>query len=130
MCHHFSPDRGHLSRLRLSPGGVSSLTDEHLYHCPRSIQYLDVALTESMAPSSALPIGASRAVSELLPLHVDPSSFSSGLLNSVLALLVSTAGDGEQYDEELIDLPVQGFIIVYADDTFNLSSSAREQVLT
>jgi len=74
---------------------------------------------ESMAPSSALPIGASRVVSELLPLHVDPSSPSSGLLNSVLALLASTASDGEQYDEELIDLPVHGFIIVTAIDIPN-----------
>jgi len=69
-----------------------------------------------MAPSSALPIGASRTVSELLPLHIDPSSPSSGLLNSVLALLASTASDGEQYDEEIADLPVQGFIIVYVND--------------
>ena len=66
-----------------------------------------------MAPSSALPIGASRTVDELLPLHVDPSSPSSGILNSVLALLASTASDGEQYDEEVVDLPVHGFIIVY-----------------
>lgn len=71
-----------------------------------------------MAPSSALPIGASRAVSELLPLHVDPSSPSSGVLNSVLALLASAASDGEQYDEELIDLPFQGFIIVYVNHIF------------
>lgn len=74
-----------------------------------------------MAPSSALPIGASRTVSELLPLHVDLSSPSSGLLNSVLALLASTASDGEQYDEEIVDLPVQGFIIVYVKDIFDLS---------
>lgn len=70
-----------------------------------------------MAPSSALPIGASRAVSELLPLHVDPSSPSSGVLNSVLALLASTTSDGEQYDEELVDLPIRGFIIVYVNST-------------
>ena len=73
-----------------------------------------------MAPSSALPIGASRTVSELLPLHIEPSSPSSGLLNSVLALLASTASDGEQYDEELADLPVQGFIIVYVGKIFDL----------
>jgi polyribonucleotide 5'-hydroxyl-kinase len=72
-----------------------------------------------MAPSSALPIGASRTVSELLPLHIEPSSPSSGLLNSVLALLASTANDGEQYDEELTDLPVQGFVIVYVGDIFD-----------
>jgi len=82
--------------------------------------------TESMAPSSALPIGASRTVSELLPLHVDPSSSSSGLLNSVLALLASTAGDGEHYDEEIADLPVQGFIIVYVGDVFGLSAPVRD----
>jgi polyribonucleotide 5'-hydroxyl-kinase len=74
-----------------------------------------------MAPSSALPIGASRAVSELLPLHVDLSSPSSGVLNSVLALLASTASDGEQYDEELIDLPVRGFVIVYVNHMFKAS---------
>lgn len=88
---------------------------------------LDLTRTESMAPSSALPIGASRAVSELLPLHVDPSSPSSGLLNSVLALLASTAGDGEQYDEEIADLPVQGFIIVYVNDMFNFSAHRSER---
>ena len=93
------------------------------------MRYLDFALIESMAPSSALPIGASRAVSELLPLHVDPSSPSSGLLNSVLALLASAASDGEQYDEELVDLPVQGFIIVYVHDIFNLSTPVREETL-
>ena len=82
-----------------------------------------------MAPSSALPIGASRAVSELLPLHIDPSSPSSGLLNSVLALLTSTAGDGEQYDEEIADLPVQGFIIVYVNDVFDRSTPVREEML-
>lgn len=82
--------------------------------------------TESMAPSSALPIGASRAVSELLPLHVDPSSPSSGVLNSVLALLATTASDGEQYDEEIVDLPVYGFIIVCVNDTiFTWSNNRR-----
>lgn len=93
------------------------------------MRYPDFALIESMAPSSALPIGASRAVSELLPLHIDPASPSSGLLNSVLALLASTASDGEQYDEELVDLPVQGFIIVYVYDTLNPSTPVREETL-
>lgn len=82
-----------------------------------------------MAPSSALPIGASRAVSELLPLHVDPSSPSSGLLNSVLALLATAASDGEQYDEEIVDLPVQGFIIVYVNDCLDLSTPVRKEML-
>lgn len=82
-----------------------------------------------MAPSSALPIGASRAVSELLPLHIDPSSPSSGLLNSVLALLASTAGDGEHYDEEIVDLPVQGFIIVYVNNMSDRPTPVREEIL-
>lgn len=83
-----------------------------------------------MAPSSALPIGASRAVSELLPLHVDPSSPSSGVLNSVLALLTSTASDGEQYDEELVDLPVHGFVIVYVNHMLDAFPPAREETMT
>ena len=66
-----------------------------------------------MAPSSALPIGASRVVSELQPLPVDPSQTSSRLLNSVLALLASPdADENESYDEEILDLHVIGFLIV------------------
>lgn len=66
-----------------------------------------------MAPSSALPIGASRVVSELQPLLLDPSQSSSGLLNSVLALLASpNSEENEPYDEEILDLPVVGFLIV------------------
>jgi len=73
-----------------------------------------------MAPSSALPIGASRVVSELQPLLVDPSQSSSGLLNSVLALLASPNPDGDgHYDEELLDLHVVGFLIVTGLDTPN-----------
>lgn len=66
-----------------------------------------------MAPSSALPIGAARVVSETQPLVVDPSLPGSGLLNSVLALLAPSAEDeAERYDEELLDLHVVGFIIM------------------
>ena len=66
-----------------------------------------------MAPSSALPIGASRVLSELQPLLVDPSRSSSGLLNSVLALLaLPDAGESEVYDEQILDLQVMGFLIV------------------
>ncbi|KAG8915064.1 hypothetical protein FRC02_004685 [Tulasnella sp. 418] len=42
-------------------------------------------LAESMPPSSAMPIGASRVVSEIVPTGVEPSS--PGVLNSILALL-------------------------------------------
>lgn len=67
-----------------------------------------------MAPSSALPIGATRVVSEMQPVAVDPASGGSGLLNKVLALLAPANPDeNERYDEEILDLPVAGFLIVY-----------------
>ena len=66
-----------------------------------------------MAPSSALPIGAQRTVSELLPIAVDPSQKGSGLLNSVLALLAPLNQDeNERYDAEVLDLPVAAFMVV------------------
>ena len=66
-----------------------------------------------MAPSSALPIGAARVVSEMQPVLVDPSLPGSGLLNSVLALLFPPNPDeNERYDEELLDLPAVGFLIM------------------
>jgi hypothetical protein len=67
-----------------------------------------------MAPSSALPIGAARMLSEMQPVLVDPASYSSGLLNSVLALLAPFNPDeSERYDEEILDLNVIGFLVVY-----------------
>lgn len=67
-----------------------------------------------MAPSSALPIGATRVVSEMQPVSIDPASAGSGLLNKVLALLAPPNPDeNERYDEEILDLPVNGFLIVY-----------------
>ena len=66
-----------------------------------------------MAPSSALPIGAQRAVSELQPILVDPEQKGSGLLNSVLALLApQNPDDTERYDEEILDLSVSAFLVV------------------
>jgi polyribonucleotide 5'-hydroxyl-kinase len=69
---------------------------------------------ETMAPSSALPIGAARVLSEMQPVSVDPSQPGSGLLNAVLALLApaSQPEGREQYDEEILDLPVAGFLVV------------------
>lgn len=67
-----------------------------------------------MAPSSALPIGARRVVSEMQPVAIDPSQTGSGLLNSVLALLAPPNPDeNERYDEEILDLTVVGFLIVF-----------------
>ncbi|TFK76189.1 Clp1-domain-containing protein [Pluteus cervinus] len=67
----------------------------------------------AMAPSSALPIGAQRVVSEMQPVIIDPSQPGSGLLNSVLGLLAPPNPDeNERYDEELLDLTIQGFIVI------------------
>lgn len=67
-----------------------------------------------MAPSSALPVGAARVVSEIQPVLVDPLQPGSGLLNAVLAVLAPYHPDeNERYDEELLDLNVVGFIVMY-----------------
>jgi polyribonucleotide 5'-hydroxyl-kinase len=72
-----------------------------------------------MAPSSALPIGATRVVSEMQPVPVDSSQSGSGLLNAVLAVLAPPNPDeNERYDEEILDLSVTGFIIVFVADAF------------
>jgi len=65
-----------------------------------------------MAPSSALPIGASRAISEMQPVLVDPSQPGSGLMNGVLALLAPT--EGPMDDDATVDTEVAGFIMMYA----------------
>ena len=68
-----------------------------------------------MAPSSALPIGAQRTISETQSILIDPSFPGSGLLNAVLALLASPAqehDESEHYDEEVLDLDVVGFLVV------------------
>ncbi|OCH84996.1 Clp1-domain-containing protein [Obba rivulosa] len=68
---------------------------------------------ETMAPTSALPIGATRVVSEMQPLVVDPSQPGSALYNAMLALLAPPNPDEtERYDEEILDLPVVGFLVV------------------
>ncbi|KAF7322484.1 mRNA cleavage and polyadenylation factor CLP1 [Mycena chlorophos] len=69
---------------------------------------------ETMAPSSALPIGAARAVSETQAVAIDPAQPGSGLLNAVLAILAPPANgdDAERYDEEILDLPISGFVVV------------------
>ena len=75
---------------------------------------------ESLAPSSALPIGAVRTLSEMQPVLVDPALNTSGLLNSVLALLAPFNPDeSERYDEEILDLHVIGFLVVYVFRTFD-----------
>ncbi|KAF9246410.1 Pre-mRNA cleavage complex II protein Clp1-domain-containing protein [Melanogaster broomeanus] len=68
---------------------------------------------ETMAPSSALPIGAARVLSEIQPTVIDPASSTSRVLNKVLALLAPFhADENERYDEEIMDLYVIGFLII------------------
>lgn len=75
--------------------------------------FVHVLSLGSMAPSSALPIGAERVVSELQPIPVDPSQKGSGLLNAVLALLQPQIPDeNERYEGEVLDLPVAAFFVV------------------
>ena len=80
--------------------------------------------SESMAPSSALPIGASRVITELEPTRVNPQE--DGLLNALLALLPQpssnpSAKDVVLSDEELLASDVSGFLLVYV----KLSESRR-----
>lgn len=81
---------------------------------------------ENMAPSSALPIGASRAVTSTQLIKLDPSSSSidqSLLLHSVLALIQAPRGGGgpgvpdskvepPPIDDEILGAPILGFVHV------------------
>ncbi|KAI0072264.1 hypothetical protein K474DRAFT_1693123 [Panus rudis PR-1116 ss-1] len=75
---------------------------------------------ETMAPLTALPVGATRAVSEMQPLLVDPTMPGSGLYNALLALIASPNPDeSERYDEEILDLHVVGYVVITALDIPN-----------
>ncbi|KAF8447839.1 hypothetical protein L210DRAFT_3715673 [Boletus edulis BED1] len=75
---------------------------------------------ESIAPSSALPIGAARTLSEMQPTLLDPASSGTRLVNRVLALLAPFNEDeNERYDEEILDLPAVGFLVVTSLDIPN-----------
>jgi polyribonucleotide 5'-hydroxyl-kinase len=76
---------------------------------------------KSMAPSSALPIGATRTVNEMHPIPLDPALSSSGLLNAIVALLASPVHpeETERYDEEVLDLQVSGFLAITNVDVPN-----------
>ncbi|KIM55025.1 hypothetical protein SCLCIDRAFT_1221427 [Scleroderma citrinum Foug A] len=68
---------------------------------------------ENMAPSSALPIGATRTLSEVQPTMLDLASAGSGLLNRALAVLSPfNTDENERYDEEILDLSVTGFLVM------------------
>jgi len=66
-----------------------------------------------MTPTSALPIGAVRTVSEMQPLHIDPSVPGSKLYNAVLGIFAPPNPDkAERYDEEILDLNILGFVVM------------------
>ncbi|KAF7311476.1 mRNA cleavage and polyadenylation factor CLP1 [Mycena kentingensis (nom. inval.)] len=96
--------------------GSETLSTSVLAPSSTIINFDDLAIfrigAESMAPSSALPIGAARAVSETQAVPIDPSAPGSGLLNAVLAVLAPRADAEHAYDEEILDLPISGFIVV------------------
>ncbi|EJD53335.1 cleavage/polyadenylation factor ia subunit Clp1p, partial [Auricularia subglabra TFB-10046 SS5] len=94
-----------LHNLTLAPHSSSISFDD--------LKLFRVGGTDSMAPSSALPIGGSRIVSEIQPTPVDPSLPGSGLLNAVLALLSPSPSGTEQ---TLTDRDVAGFLVVTAID--------------
>lgn len=103
---------------------VADQYDMRLSPISTVIKFSDITIYRigggAMAPSSALPIGAQRAVSELQPILVDPEQKGSGLLNSVLALLEPQNPDeNERYDEEILDLSVSAFLVVTGLDTNN-----------
>lgn len=79
---------------------------------------------ESLAPSSALPIGASRTVTETQLVKLDPTNSTADqttLLHSVLALVQPPRGGGgagqpdsstNPTDDEIIGAPILGFVHV------------------
>jgi polyribonucleotide 5'-hydroxyl-kinase len=113
------------------PPGVSSglvgreaATELILSPSSSIINFGDLAIyrigLESMAPSSALPIGATRILSELQPTLLDPASSGARLFNKVLALLAPFNEDpNERYDEEVLDLPAVGFLVITSLDMPN-----------
>ena len=80
-----------------------------------------------MAPSSALPIGATRTVSEMVPVKLDAAIPGSRLHNTVIALMTqpNDTNERERYDEEILDMTVAGFLAVYVSFSQLHSSTHR-----
>ncbi|KAG6879257.1 Cleavage polyadenylation factor subunit clp1 [Termitomyces sp. T32_za158] len=113
----FTPPSGVTSAV----AGGEALSELSLAPSSTVINFGDLTIlrigAETMAPSSALPIGAARVVSEMQPVPVDPSQPGSGLLNAVLGVLAPPNPDeNERYDEEILDLTATGFIIITSLD--------------
>ncbi|KAI0273413.1 Pre-mRNA cleavage complex II protein Clp1-domain-containing protein [Gloeopeniophorella convolvens] len=92
--------------------------DGHLNPSSSVIPFGELSLLrigeKTMAPSSALPIGATRTVNEMQPILVDPGLPGSGLMNAIVALLALPVHqeETERYDEEVLDLQVSGFLAI------------------
>ncbi|KAI0950043.1 Cleavage polyadenylation factor subunit clp1 [Taiwanofungus camphoratus] len=122
--HVVEPPPGLSSATHLQGGEQTADLTLHLAPQSSIVGFGDLVIyrigEETMAPTSALPIGATRVVSEMQPLLVDPAQPGSGLYNAVLALLAPPHPDeAERYDEEVLDLPVVGFVVVTALDIPN-----------
>ncbi|KAH8117202.1 Clp1-domain-containing protein [Phellopilus nigrolimitatus] len=121
---HLLPPPGLAGATTSAGDDLADLGDSHLSPISTAISFDDLIIYriigESIAPSSALPIGAMRAVSEMQPVRIDPAQKGSGLLNAVLALLAPLNPDeNERYDEEVLDLSVAAFLVVSALDMHN-----------
>ncbi|TKY88506.1 hypothetical protein EX895_002494 [Sporisorium graminicola] len=109
-------------------GGVPSLSP---YSTTIPFDLLEIYRVgqESLAPSSALPIGASRTVTETQLVKMDPTNSAAdqtSLLHSVLALIQPPRGGGgagqpdsstNPTDDEIIGAPILGFVHVADIDT-------------
>ncbi|PVG01138.1 hypothetical protein CPB86DRAFT_773489 [Serendipita vermifera] len=94
--------------LSLAPHStVIAFDDIHIYRIGQ----------ESFAPSSALPIGASRILGEMKPTKIDPSQPGSRIVNSILA--VTTLTEVPQLEEDIVDADIMGFIVITAMDMDN-----------
>lgn len=82
-----------------------------------------ITAAETQAPSSALPIGVSRTVSdtELLPIDLTLLKSASQLINRILA--ISQAED-DAGDEAIVSSPVLGFVYMYGP-TISLSAGSE-----
>ncbi|KAI0665305.1 hypothetical protein C8Q70DRAFT_943580 [Cubamyces menziesii] len=118
------PPAGLSTKAHVQAGEQTPELTSHLSPSSMSVNFGDITIyrigEETMAPTSALPIGATRAVSEMQPLLVDPAQPGSGLYNAVLAILAPPNPDeSERYDEEVLDLPVVGYVVITALDLPN-----------
>ncbi|KAG8769964.1 Cleavage polyadenylation factor subunit clp1 [Serendipita sp. 397] len=110
-----------LSGLNL--GGEAAAMDLALSPHSSVVSFDDLTIyrigQDSFAPSSALPIGASRALGEMQPVKIDPSQPGQGIVNIVLAVLSLTEAPEMDIEEAILDADVLGFVVITSIDTEN-----------